>query len=75
MHAIALNFGQHAHRARVAGRRIFATPKALSLQRPKKSNPPVRNIRAVTPKLCGKGNTTSAENRVILELPALFKSL
>jgi hypothetical protein len=74
MHTIPLNFGRHTDRAGVAERAIFATPKALNLQRAKKSNPPFRNIRAVTPKLWEHPNTTSAENRLIFELSALLKS-
>lgn len=74
MHIISLNFSRHTDRARVAERAIFATPNALNLQRAKKSNPLRRNIHAVPPKLWGHPNTTSAENRLILEASALLKS-
>ena len=74
MHTISLNFRPQTDRAGVAERAIFATPNALNLQRAKKPNPLFRNIRAVTPKLWRHQNTTSAENRLILELPVLLKS-
>ena len=74
MPTIPLNFGPQTDRAGVAERAIFATPNALNLQRAKKSNPLLRNIRAMTRELWGHPNTTSAENRLIHELSVLLKS-